>query len=1583
VNGLGYINGFINGNGVINGLINGNGAINGFVNGRGKVNGFVNGKGLINDNGFVNGTGIRHAVDSEETRWSRNIAIIATVCVIILLVPTVFILYQAPQAPGPINIDGLSNDWVGVPGYADSAGDQTMAPSINLIEYKTESDENNIYMYLRTEGQPFSAENGGVDSYIFLLDADRNSGTGYALRGFGIDYYIAAHGWNGSMEQLAAYGFGGRNGHNNETWEDFVRIGTPRAKVGQDFIEVSMSKTLNGIIYEMAPVILFYSTDSKGNRDHSDLPLSERMALMEVDQSYLAPAIVDAGSAYVFLELELEANGPALELGQITVHDITTTGFGFQSLESMHVYRDDNRNGIIQGDAILDTGSMVQGPSLTFTLQDDIWIGNASQTGLLIGGTVRSDAAIGSTVGFGVKASNDFGVAEGDANLASNLTGRSYIGSAPPGIQIDGMFQDWQAIPLFTDMDDDASDGSQNIDIRDTAFHADNEFTSFYARVDGIVLWGEDLPVSEQRPTTPYYRDADGDGYPDAQDPYPNDFDNDGVMDVEDSDKDNDGILDIDWGGTDSLLMNIDTGAVRNMGPRPPPDHDHDGLPFGVDGDDWDFNNDGIPDNNTMDDDGDGTYDYPDGDDWWLYNSVTGRSLFIGTRYSMAPLEHPGMDAVRIMIDNDNDTSTGHLFGEPPIGADIMLEVYGRGNQIFQSRLLQFDTRYPRNAWVWQELMGGIPAAVDATRFEAQMLSGLLSSDICVRFMVVNWEGDHDLGDQALGIFVPTRAPANASEASGTGMIEATRAPEMTKTLYLRDVNTMNTQEGAAEQIVQLLRGDTYSWTQAPAFAMDFNITGQIPVYIYMVPILTGNNRPSVTATLYHNTVQIGFETLTDLTGAGWYTFTIPQPATAIPVGDALQLVVNVSGNSNALGVDIYYNSAAMNSRVVLPTDTYVNVEWVRTYNATGSEQYDFQAGDAVEVRANVSDPLGIYDIAGATVTVTSPNGSLIVDNQPMAMFLEDPSALQGWRIYNYSFALGLAAEGGKYTVEVTAYESNGVQSMNSSSFKIPVPEGVDLYPDSTITGAAGSNVDFTFFIENIGENSAVFDILPGVSSRGWRTELYINGTLAAYDIEGDGTWDWTQPGGAEISMPGNGTTTLVVRKVVPAGIEGEIDDTQIIAVSQTNASIWDSATATTFIPAPKKLKSFYMHSNDTLDTFNGSATTILNIVEGTDHSWTLSPPFASDFDVTTYPIATLYLVPYNQGHKRTDVTVTISYGATILGSQTLKDIVAEGWYSFAIPSIGVIPARQTLIATLSVGEGAVDVYYDSEPGAYDSRIDIPTQTYIKVNWLKSYNASVEELYFEAGSDVELRAMITDPIGIQDIRSAVLNVSYPNGTPLISTQGMSIFQSDAGNFWRIFNFTLTLPADTPVGNYTYNVTGFETNLVTHQISAVFRVKANVSVEPDNFGIGAPNINVSYNHFVNNTGKGADAFELSAVSDSGFNVSIYDASTGTKMASDTDGDGAWDWVNPGYDLNNDGNPDTGILLRGQGMEITVEIELPAVWYMDNTTLTAVSRLGISDSAVDVTVIPEFGDLLLPMLLMGAAVILARRKREMAK
>ncbi|MFO7991735.1 MAG: hypothetical protein R6U61_05520, partial [Thermoplasmata archaeon] len=181
--------------------------------------------------------------------------------------------------------------------------------------------------------------------------------------------------------------------------------------------------------------------------------------------------------------------------------------------------------------------------------------------------------------------------------------------------------------------------------------------------------------------------------------------------------------------------------------------------------------------------------------------------------------------------------------------------------------------------------------------------------------------------------------------------------------------------------------------------------------------------------------------------------------------------------------------------RITIPTTTYVNVSDTSYHDTTDSlrDPPVFSAGEDVTIKANVTDPIGSYDIrypggswnnSGANATVRYPNGSIVPGFQNKSMNLEiiDSSSPSAWKIFNLTVPAISLDQLGVYNVTVTGWESNGVYVQQDSNFSVTssdsIPPQITNVTDVPDPQESGFNVNISADVtDDVGVGSVTVNI--------------------------------------------------------------------------------------------------------------------------------------------------------------------------------------------------------------------------------------------------------------------------------------------------------------------------------------------------------------------------------------------------------------------------------------------------------------------------------------------------------------------------
>jgi hypothetical protein len=196
--------------------------------------------------------------------------------------------------------------------------------------------------------------------------------------------------------------------------------------------------------------------------------------------------------------------------------------------------------------------------------------------------------------------------------------------------------------------------------------------------------------------------------------------------------------------------------------------------------------------------------------------------------------------------------------------------------------------------------------------------------------------------------------------------------------------------------------------------------------------------------------VEIGRATV-PLTGPDYdilkpYDINVTGVSYTIPANHFLLLSVQ-RGDSLPDWLIVDYDKAVHDSYVSLKTSTFVAVGAAQIEDASGSPRWNFSDQDNAIVSANVTNPFGAYDIAGAAASVL--NGSTVVNSStPMGLVQSDTSIPGYWKRYTLTLSILPA---GSYTVNVTASDPQGTPSWQNLPLTILAADHFDVSAPSAI----------------------------------------------------------------------------------------------------------------------------------------------------------------------------------------------------------------------------------------------------------------------------------------------------------------------------------------------------------------------------------------------------------------------------------------------------------------------------------------------------------------------------------------------------
>ncbi len=169
--------------------------------------------------------------------------------------------------------------------------------------------------------------------------------------------------------------------------------------------------------------------------------------------------------------------------------------------------------------------------------------------------------------------------------------------------------------------------------------------------------------------------------------------------------------------------------------------------------------------------------------------------------------------------------------------------------------------------------------------------------------------------------------------------------------------------------------------------------------------------------------------------------------------GDTVRVAV-IANPGSTVTAELWYDSRSFPSQAIFPSLNTAQPSNIWTANSSGLVTNAFPAtpGVVVTVDANVTDPFGGYDVgaftigtklARVTLTVTAPNGTVIVNGQSMTLMSGGPIDYNNILQYNVTLPKGMP---GDYSVLVSSTDNSGNTKQLTSTFYLGQVQNLGVY---------------------------------------------------------------------------------------------------------------------------------------------------------------------------------------------------------------------------------------------------------------------------------------------------------------------------------------------------------------------------------------------------------------------------------------------------------------------------------------------------------------------------------------------------------
>ena len=310
--------------------------------------------------------------------------------------------------------------------------------------------------------------------------------------------------------------------------------------------------------------------------------------------------------------------------------------------------------------------------------------------------------------------------------------------------------------------------------------------------------------------------------------------------------------------------------------------------------------------------------------------------------------------------------------------------------------------------------------------------------------------------------------------------------------------NTTQAWSGTAQTDQRTVSSSTpgiWHYYSQPGMAGNVSFTGPLTFVLYLVSssgtgggtVITANVN-KITSTGAVIPLAVGSLSGTPIsTTLASYTITLTSNTYQIETGAIFDFQATVTvGGSTARTISLYYDFSSNPSQVSVTFQQRMGITFYSSLNQTGAQTAFFSRnwttpGRQVTLRTSLFDALGLYDIAFARANLTSPVGSTLLSNSPLARVQGSAQNYTGLWSLNWTYSSN--ALSGTYTSKLAITDNSGVSATLSLSYTIFATWFLKLQAESldpVPVPVAGASV--TLFVGAVAVYNGASDSLGFVS---------------------------------------------------------------------------------------------------------------------------------------------------------------------------------------------------------------------------------------------------------------------------------------------------------------------------------------------------------------------------------------------------------------------------------------------------------------------------------------------------------------------
>ncbi len=308
----------------------------------------------------------------------------------------------------------------------------------------------------------------------------------------------------------------------------------------------------------------------------------------------------------------------------------------------------------------------------------------------------------------------------------------------------------------------------------------------------------------------------------------------------------------------------------------------------------------------------------------------------------------------------------------------------------------------------------------------------------------------------ALAFLAPSTAvvpsPLRASPSTAGPMMAAVAPQPRNLTFYMhnstlaKDVNGITTpyifdtlQKFGHNNTITNLQQVVEDWYLYPTLAGPLVVNGTITIDAFVSVQGTAPSLQSQTLTVDQVNSTGAVTTVTSVTAGATPWFNTPHDLIVttslihytFPAGSSIRVLLDIQLGTRT--GTLWYNDSWVPTHLIVQSDSFARVQSLAFLDPTGAPRQNFDplaANKTIRLQANVTDPLGGYDIHWVNLTLVQPGGVVLLDAVPMAEIAGTPISYAS--LYRYAWNYSGAATG-RYNASVTVLDQSGFYHFEST----------------------------------------------------------------------------------------------------------------------------------------------------------------------------------------------------------------------------------------------------------------------------------------------------------------------------------------------------------------------------------------------------------------------------------------------------------------------------------------------------------------------------------------------------------------------